>query len=136
MYIEIQEMQTVIADYKLDEITDSSSEIIQSCILAAIKRVRSYLGKYDTTKIFTATGDDRDPDIVEIVKNVALWNLIRRNNVDILYARVKDIYDRDIAYLKEISNGNISADLPLVSVDGVAVSSMRSGSNEKFTHSW
>lgn len=130
-------MNTVISEYKLQEITDCDDTIIQQCILSAIKRVCSYLGAhYDTDKIFNATGSKRDPDILEICKNAALWYLVRRNNVDILYTRVKEVYDRDVAYLKELAGGNLPAGLPLRETGGKPISAVRAGSNPKFKHSW
>lgn len=138
MYLEIAEMKTVIAEYKLSEITDSDETIIAQCILAAVKRVKSYLkGRYDTDAIFKVAGDNRDPDILEICKNATLWYLVRRNNVDILYEKVKEVYDRDIVYLKAVAGGDIPADLPLRETeDGNTIGAIRMGSNSKFTHSW
>lgn len=130
-------MNTVVADYKIQEITDYDDGIMQQCILAAVKRVRRLLsGRYDADKIFSATGDGRDAELLEICKNIALWFLIRRCNVDILYGRVKETYDRDMDYLKELKNGEIPSDLPPLESNGKLVGSIRSGSNPKFSHSW
>ena len=137
MFIEITELNTVAAEYKLEEITDYDDSIAQQCILAAVKRVRRMLsGRYDVDSIFTAKGEERDAELLEICKNIALWFLVRRCNVDILYNRVKDTYDRDMEYLEELKNGDIPSDLPLREVDGQPVGVFRSGSNRKFTHSW
>lgn len=137
MFIEIAELNTVAAEYKLEEITDYDDSIAQQCILAAVKRVRRMLsGRYDVDSIFTAKGEERDAELLEICKNIALWFLVRRCNVDILYNRVKETYDRDMEYLEELKNGDIPSDLPLREVDGQPVGVFRSGSNRKFTHSW
>ena len=137
MFIEISELNTVAAEYKLEEITDYDDGILQQCILAAVKRVRRMLsGRYDVDSIFTAKGEERDAELLEICKNIALWFLVRRCNVDILYHRVKETYDRDMEYLEELKNGDIPSDLPLREVDGQPVGVFRSGSNRKFTHSW
>lgn len=137
MFLEIQEMNTVVAEYKVREITDYDDGIMQQCLLAAVKRVRRMLsGRYDVDKVFSAMGDERDAELLEICKNIALWFLIRRCNVDILYGRVKETYDRDMDYLKELKNGEIPSDLPLREADGKTVGSIRSGSNPKFSHSW
>jgi len=137
MFIEISELSTVAAEYKVEEITDYDSSIAQQCILAAVKRVRRLLsGRYDVDSIFTATGEERDAELVEICKNIALWFLVRRCNVDILYNRVKETYDRDMAYLRELKDGSIPSDLPLRETGGQPVGVFRSGSNRKFTHSW
>ena len=137
MFIEIAELNTVAAEYKLEEITDYDDSIAQQCILAAVKRVRRMLsGRYDVDSIFAAKGEERDAELLEICKNIALWFLIRRCNVDILYNRVKETYDRDMEYLEELKNGDIPSDLPLREVDGRPVGVFRSGSHRKFTHSW
>ena len=137
MFIEISELSTVAAEYKVEEITDYDSSIAQQCILAAVKRVRRLLsGRYDVDSIFTATGEERDAELVEICKNIALWFLVRRCNVDILYNRVKETYDRDMAYLRELKEGSIPSDLPLRETGGQPVGVFRSGSNHKFIHSW
>ena len=108
MFIETNEMETVVADHQVQEITDYTPAILQQCIAAAVKRVSRLLsGRYDVQKIFSATGEERDAELVEICKNIALWFLIRRCNVDILYSRVKETYDRDMAYLKELMKGDI-----------------------------
>ena len=73
MFLEIEEMNTVATEYKIQEIADSDDTIILSCIRAAISRVKSYLsGKYDVEEIFSATGEQRNADILEICKNTAL----------------------------------------------------------------
>lgn len=134
MFIEAIEMESVISYYQVNQITNNDETILQSCIIAAIKRVSSYLGiRYDVSKIFTAVGEDRDPDILEITKNVALWFLLRKNNVDFLYERVKETYDRDIKYLTAISKGELAASLPLK--EGAVIKPIM-GSNQKFTHSF
>lgn len=137
MFLEVRELETVITRYKLEEITDYDDRMAQQCILAAIKRVRRFLsGRYDVDAIFSAVGEERDAELLEICKNIALWFLIRRCNVDILYNRVKETYDRDMAYLKELKDGSIPSDLPLRETNGQPVGVFRSGSNPKFTHSW
>lgn len=137
MFLEIQEMSTVIMEYRLQEIAEYDDTIVQACILAAVQRVTRLLsGRYDVEKIFSATGDERDAELLEITKNIALWFLCRRCNVDILYNRVKEAYDRDMAYLKELMKGDIPSGLPLCETDGHPVGAVRFGSNPKFRHSW
>ena len=138
MFIDPKEMITVASEYKLQEIADYDSTIIQKCIIAAIQRVRRYLsGRYNVNIIFSKTGEDRDPELVEIIKNVALWFLIRRCNVDMLYDKVKESYDRDMKYLGALMSGELPAELPLrPDESGKPSGSIHGGSNPKFTHSW
>lgn len=137
MFLEVSELNTVVAQYKLEEITDYDDTIAQQCVLAAVKRVRRFLsGRYDVDAIFAATGEDRDAELLEICKNIALWFLIRRCNIDIMYSRVKETYDRDMQYLKELRDGSIPSDLPPREEGGKPVGVFRSGSNRKFRHAW
>lgn len=136
MYIAIEEMNTVIEPYRMYGISDMDQSIIQSCINAAISRVSSYLGNtYDVKKIFSAVADDRDPDILEVTKRVALWFLVQRNNIDIIYDRVKEVFDSDIEYLKGLAEGLLHSSLPLKLTESGDVSTkIRAGSNKKFNH--
>lgn len=137
MFIESEEMDSVISEYKIREITDCDGTITRGCVLAAVKRVRRMLsGRYDVDRIFSATGEDRDAELLEICKNIALWFLVRRYNVDILYTRVRETYDRDMAYLRELMSGEIPSDLPIRETDGRPAGVFRQGSNPKFNHSW
>ena len=43
MFLEIEEMKTVAAEYKLEEITDYDDTIVQACMLAAVQRVTRLL---------------------------------------------------------------------------------------------
>ena len=64
MFIETNEMETVVADYQVQEITDYTPAILQQCIAAAVKRVSRLLsGRYDVQKIFSATGEERDAEL-------------------------------------------------------------------------
>lgn len=129
-------MKTVTYEYRIEEMTDADDSILLQCLLAAIKRVRGYLSaRYDTDAIFTAKGADRDADIVEICKHVALWFLVQRSNVDVMFDHVREMYDRDIVYLTAVSRAEIAADLPLrKDENGDTTVAPRMGSNPKFSH--
>lgn len=138
MYIDISEMNTVIDDYKLREMTDNTDSITTECLAAAESRVRSYLAtRYDTARIFSAKGPERNAEVVAIVKNTALYFLCRRHNIDILYDRVKEAYQADMAYLKEVAKGTLAADLPIKKdANGEAHTAIRMGSHPKFDHDY
>jgi len=114
-FLTIQELKTVIYDYQLNEIVEDDNTIAEMAIQAAIEEVASYLrSRYDTEKTFSAEGADRNPLVLEITKDVALWQIIRLSNPDILHERVKDRYDRAIEWLDKVARGLISPSLPII----------------------
>ncbi len=120
-------------NYQLDQIVENDATILQMAIEAATEEVRGYLSsRYDTTAAFAATGADRNPLLVEITKDIALWYIIRLSNVDILYEPVKERYDRAVQWLDRVAAGRITPDLPAATDEnGEYVQPMRYGSMPK-----
>ena len=137
--IEIKELKSAIYAYQIDEITNSDDDIAQMAIDAAITEMKAYLRiNYDVDKIFGATGSDRNPLVLELCKNIAIWYIIRLCNVDMLYDHVKERYDRAIDWLKQTAAGKIAPDLPLRPAnDGENHQTrFRIGSHRKFNHAY
>ena len=105
-----QEMDSVVDSYKLDAITDNTPAITATCLRAAEARVLSYLGgRYDLEAI--GRMDTDSPllaDLKEIVKDIALYLIMRRHNVDIAYSRVVDTYKLHSEYLSRVASGEIA----------------------------
>ncbi|MFR9578741.1 MAG: phage protein Gp36 family protein [Rikenellaceae bacterium] len=134
MFISIDELYTIIDEYQLLNIATDKT-IIDSAIIAAEGEATSYLAsKYNTTSIFAATGDDRNATLVEHIKSIALYYLMRKNNVDINADNTQSYYRNAIEWLKMVNAGTLTPDLPLLSEDGVVSTTQRIGSNPKFTH--
>ena len=138
MFLQIEELKTVMYDYQLEEIVEGDDTIAVMAIEAAVEEVRSYLrGRFDTDATFSATGSDRNPLILEITKDVALWQIIRLSNPDILHDRVKERYDRAVDWLNKVANGTVSPTLPPIQNEqGGDVSAMRFGSMDRQTYDW
>lgn len=136
MYITVSEMHTVIDEYKINDLTDNNEQITAQCLIAAEARVAAYLRKrYDVATIFAQRGDKRDAALVEIIKNVALYLLVRRHNIDILYSAVREAYDRDMEYVKALSDGKIDAAYPIAPEQPDAPRrGFAGGSRKKFNH--
>ena len=150
MFLEIDEMKSVMYDYQMNEITENDDTIVAMAIKAAVSQVKSYLkpnnkkefddGRplYDIDMIFGATGIDRDPLILEICKDIACYRVCRLANVDIIHTQVVENYDRAIAWLKDVRSGDANADLPTLSNDndenGISKIPFRYGSRPKFNH--
>lgn len=133
--VPINDMNTVVDDYKLHEMTDNTEAITATCLRAAEARVLSYLStKYDVVAIQKLPTDAPAlADIKEIIKDIALYYIMRRHNVDMAYSRVVDAYKQHNEYLKGIATGNIGiVGLPLIKgKDGKVVSHIAMGSRPK-----
>jgi len=138
MFLHISELRTVIYDYQLSEIVEDDNTIIEMAIQAAIEEVKSYLcSRYNTNNTFSAKGKGRNPLILEITKDVALWQIVRLSNPDIIHDRVKDRYDRAIEWLDKVARGLISPTLPAVQDEsGGDVSPIKYGSMPKQTYDY
>lgn len=140
MFLETSELTTAIAEYTLNGITTDDT-VKRVAILAAMEEITSYLaGKYDTTAIFSAQGDNRNILIMEHCKSIAVMYIIRRSNADIVFEKAKIYYDSAIDWLEKVSGVHVSGktispDLPIKKdASGETITKMRMGSNRKFNH--
>lgn len=110
MLVTIDEMNSVVDAYKLDAMTDNTPEITATCLRAAEARVLSYLGgRYDLDAIHKLSTDSYLlADLKEMIKDIALYLIMRRHNVDIAYSRVVDTYRLHSEYLSRVASGEIA----------------------------
>jgi len=136
MFIESSELCTGLYAHVIDNIIQGDDQIAQQAIEAAIQEVQSYLSsRYDTDSIFAATGSNRNALVVENIKTVAIWNLLRLSSSETLYDAWRERYDRVIEYLKQVADGKIAPALPIkTDSSGNTVLKSRFGSNPKFKH--
>lgn len=137
MYLKPEELNGSMYAHILNEITGGDTQIILQAAEAAIEEVRSYLRtRYDTAKVFSAEGPERNALILENTKVVTVWNIIKLSNAETIYDMWKERYDRVISYLSKVADGSIAPDLPLLTNEkGDVVIRARFGSNPKFHHS-
>lgn len=86
-------------------------------INAAIEEARGYLTAYDTTAIFAAEGDNRNPILLLYVKDIAVWHYIQLSNPNVeMDLRLKR-YERATEWLSEVQRGKNNPNLPYPTVD-------------------
>lgn len=156
MFLEIDEMKSVLYEYQMDEIAEGDEQIIDDGILAGVSEVKSYFtasnqrqwqdGRpiYDVKTIFGVTGSDRDAWVLRMCKTVAAYNICELSNLDVIYQHVKDRYDNVIKTLEKIAglgeykdSPTLTPDLPTIQPDpdGSNVKKVfRYGSAPKFNH--
>lgn len=131
-------MKTVIYEHVMDDISGEDDATVLQCIEAAVSEMRSYLAsRYNVAAIFAATGNDRDPLILENTKVIAVWNLIRISNSELIYEHWRERYDRVVDFMKRVSDGSVTPELPIATdAQGDPVIKSRFGSNPKFNHNY
>ncbi len=137
MYLRPTELNTHMYDYQLHAITEQDSSITLSAINSSIAEVKSYLAtRYNVAEIFSAEGEDREPLIVEFVKTIAVWRIIKLANVDILYDKYRELYNDTISYLTKVSEGSLVLDLPKIKNESGEVEggTLQISSHPKFNH--
>lgn len=113
MFCEKEELKTVAYAYQVDQITMDDDTVAITAIETAMEEVRSYLAhRYDMRKAFAMQGRERNPQLLHIVKVVALYHVVQLSNVDMLYDRVKNDYDAAVAFLDRVADGKLNPDLP------------------------
>lgn len=149
MFLEIDELRSVMYNYQLETIIENDNTIAVMAINSAVSELKSYLNpsnqrqwndgrpKYDINKIFGAQGIDRDPLILELCKDIALYRICRLANVDIIHDHVKERYDRAIEWLSKVAGLNgaptLTPDLPTIDTNDQR-KPFRYGSRAKFSH--
>ncbi|MGB0869483.1 MAG: phage protein Gp36 family protein [Flavobacteriales bacterium] len=149
MFATKEDLKNNIYQYQVNQITQGDDSIVLQALETAIDEVRSYLEpnekrefldgrfRYDVSAIFSATGNNRNALILNHVITIAKWYIIDLSNVDILYDKAKERYDRAIEWLMKLAKGDVNlSSLPQISVsetvDNEKPFSM--GSRPKFNH--
>lgn len=138
MFIQPQELKTHLYDYQVDQITDGDTTIVDTAIDTAVAEVKSYLAnRFDVQAIFSQSGNSRHPLIIEHVKVCACHHLLHLANVDALYDRYDQAYQRSIEYLQKVADGALTPDLPYrESTTGNPPGTLQISSNPKFHHNF
>lgn len=154
MFIEPKELNSAIYEYQLNEITEFDQDIVLLAIDAAVEEIKSYLApnnqkhwfdgrtRYDVEAIFSATGTDRNPLILQMCKTIAVYHITQLSNVDMLYEKVRERYDRAIDWFEKVAGigkyagaPGINPGLPVIDeAQEEAKLPFRYGSRSKFNH--
>lgn len=134
MFVTPQELYTHLYEESITAISGNDERLLASAISAAVGEVKGYLHKYDTNKLFGATGDERDSLLLLWVKDVAVWHYINIANPGVDFEVRKTRYEYVRAILKDIQKEYYLPDFPRkTGADGQHqnTSGFRIGSNVK-----
>lgn len=130
------------ADYKAVS-DDNTLNVLHQCDPANLQRAEAYAqeeissylrNKYDIQAAFAATGQQRNPQLVMITADIALYHLVawlpKRMGFEIRETR----YKRAIEWLEQVQAGRSLPDLPALQGAQATPTNIRYGSWKPFTH--
>lgn len=138
MFITQEDFKVVASEAALKVITQADNRNTQNAIEEAIEEVAGYLRpQYDCDKIFAATGEERNKQVVMYAADIALYNMTaampQRMGSEVRVER----YERAIKWLESVQAGKIVPDLPLASDDhGNDTGGIIAYGNGPNRHSW
>ena len=153
MFINKEDLGSVIYDYQVDQITDGNDDLVMQACNAAIEEAKSYLtpntdstkwldGRllYDVESIFNKEGNDRHALVVQHCCTLAKWYIAELCNADFIYEKAKDRYDRATSWFTKVAAGTINvSSLPQLVRDETTAGDKQPfefGSRAKFNHDY
>lgn len=105
-YLTIEELKTHAKEHAISAIIDGDETIALAAIDVAIEYAKSKLMKaYDTETIFSMVEEARNPLLLKIVKDIAIWELIGLSNPNIDYTDKKFRYEQSVDWLTAVYKG-------------------------------
>lgn len=152
MYLQKDDLKNNIYNYQVEQITEGDDSIVLQALASAEIELKSYLQgnnkkeyldgrlRYDVEAILAKTGNERNALLVSHGIAIAKWYIIDLCNVDILYGRAKERYDRSVDWLNKLAKGDVNlTDLPVLQStidpnDKNETQPFIYGSRKKFNH--
>jgi phage gp36-like protein len=131
-FIQKADLIAHILEDELDEITRSNAAIVTAALDAATAEARMYLfDTFDADTIFSATDNDRNPLLVQLVSDMAIWKIVAscyagQDRTDRL-----ERYEQAVKWLKAAAKTELYTDLPRRTNNATAEKKMVVGSNPK-----
>lgn len=128
-------LNTILYDYRLDQIANNDEGVKQQAIDAAVVEVRSYLNsRFDCDAIFDA--EPIDPLVERYTKIIAVQNLLILSNVDTITGLFGEYYKAAIEWLKQAARGQIAPELPPKKAGETTAGGVTWGGNRRNNNSY
>jgi len=109
LFIEVEELKNRKYGSLIEDLSESSNEIIGDLEAYAKQEVAVYLdSRYDSEFIFAQRGDKRNPLIVRLVLDLVVFYLYERTNSIEMPLSLKDRIEENKELLKGLSNGTLA----------------------------
>lgn len=132
-FITPEELNTHLYRENIEAISREDETVVIAAIDAAVSEAKGYLSAYDTEKIFSAEGAERNALLLIFVKDIAVWHFINLCNAGTELQLRQDRYERAVAWLRQVQKGEVTPDLPGIDTDGKPEGIYIYGSNPKRT---
>ena len=142
MVLTESDYRSVIGEMAYRSISQTDEEIVRKAEGEAQEEMCGYLRPaYDVKKIFEAQGTDRNPQIVMVLADIALYHLSAAMPQKMGTEVRKERYDRAIKWLEGVQAGKIVPDIPRTTLtDGSGNTELAGklcyGSQKKLIHNW
>lgn len=95
----------------LDALTREDDSLVEICEDRAIAEMRGYLAvRYDVDALFSAEGKERNPLVLMMAIDIAVYHLFCIHNPQKMSQIRKDRYERAIEWLKQVAAFKITID--------------------------
>lgn len=112
-FLTTQDFKTLIKDKILDDVIQADETILDDMERMAIGEMASYLKRrFDTTAIFAATGEERNPVIILKLLDMVIYHLHSRINPRQIPDLRAERYENAIKWLEDVAKDKIDPDLP------------------------
>lgn len=111
-FITKADMRIAIREYQIDQISEGDYGLVNIAISHAIGEMKPYLYRYDTTKLFATTGEERPAILVRFAVDIAIFELCSIALPDQDLENRRALYNRAVGWLKEVRDKDIPTELP------------------------
>lgn len=132
MFIYATELKTHLTDETVEVVSGGDETLLQAAIDGAVVEAKGYLSAFETARVFSAQGNERNPLLLIFIKDIAAWHFLNLCNAGADFKVRQDRYERAIAWLRGVQKGEVNPDLPRLQTDKTDMpSGIMHGSNPK-----
>jgi len=135
IFITIEELKIRKFQSLVNDVSEDNDYILNELESFAIDEIKSYLkGRYDVEFIFNQKGIKRSPIIRRIATDMMMCMLWERTNSNEIPDSMQERCDKNTTWLKDVSKGIISPDLPVLDPKLEATTIFQGASESQFTN--
>lgn len=116
-YFAKEDLVTHIREEILDAIDRGDNTLIPMQIEAAVAEAKSYCSRFDVDTIFADDDAFGDANLLDKVKDIACWKIIKLANPNIKIELFRANYEDAIEWFKLVQSGKADPDWPVEAED-------------------